>query len=110
MAGSINRVTLLGRLGKDPEIRSFNSGGRVCNLSIATSHSWKDKNGEKKEVTHWHTVVVFVDGLIGLVEKQTYKRFVDAGYSPKYLGECPQRTEDEQHKNDTVQGFHCITF
>lgn len=73
MAGCINRVTLLGRLGKDPEIRSFGSGGRVCNLNVATSEKWKDKSGEVKERTQWHTVAVFVEGLVGVAEKYLRK-------------------------------------
>lgn len=74
MAGSLNKVQLLGNLGQDPEIRSFPNGGRVANLSIATSETWKDKNtGEKKERTEWHRVAVFVDGLIGIVEQYLRK-------------------------------------
>ena len=74
MAGSVNKVTLLGNLGADPEIRSFQNGGRVANLRIATSETWKDKNtGEKKERTEWHAVAIFVDGIVGVVEKYLSK-------------------------------------
>lgn len=73
MAGSLNRVTLLGRLGRDPEIRSFGNGGRLCNLNLATSYTWKDKNGEKKETTNWHTVVIFQEQLVGICEKYLHK-------------------------------------
>jgi single-strand DNA-binding protein len=60
MAGSVNKVILIGNLGKDPEVRSMQNGGKVANLSIATSESWKDKStGEKKEKTEWHRVVIF---------------------------------------------------
>jgi len=74
MAGSVNKVTLLGNLGADPEIRSFQNGGRVANLRIATSETWKDKNtGEKKERTEWHTVAVFIDGLVSVIEQYVSK-------------------------------------
>ena len=70
MAGSVNKQIILGNLGADPEIRSFQNGGRVANLRIATSETWKDKNtGERKEQTDWHTVAVFGDGLVGVVER-----------------------------------------
>ena len=60
MAGSVNKVILIGNLGKDPEVRSMQNGGKVANLSLATSESWKDKStGEKKEKTEWHRVVIF---------------------------------------------------
>jgi len=62
MAGSVNKVILIGNLGKDPEVRSMQSGGKVCNLSVATSESWKDKmSGERKDRTEWHRVVIFND-------------------------------------------------
>ena len=65
MAGSVNKVILVGNLGADPDIRSMQSGDEVCNLSIATSESWKDKaSGERKERTEWHRVVVFNQGLV----------------------------------------------
>ncbi len=70
MAGSVNKVILVGNLGRDPEIRSFPNGGRVANLSIATSESWKDKNtGERKEKSEWHKVAVMNDALVGIVER-----------------------------------------
>ena len=74
MARSINKVTLLGNLGKDPEIRTAQSGKRIANLTLATSEVWKDKQtGEKKEQTEWHKVVVFNDGLAGLIEQYVRK-------------------------------------
>lgn len=74
MAGSVNKVILVGNLGKDPEIRSFNNGGRVANFSIATSESWKDKTtGERKERTEWHRVSVTNDALVGVVERYLKK-------------------------------------
>jgi single-strand DNA-binding protein len=64
MAGSVNKVTLLGNLGRDPEVRSTNDGRQIVNLSLATSDSWKDKNtGEKRERTEWHRIVIFNEGL-----------------------------------------------
>lgn len=70
MAGSVNKVILVGNLGKDPEIRSFPNGGRVANFSVATSEQWKDKStGEKRERTEWHRVSVTNDALVGVVER-----------------------------------------
>jgi single-strand DNA-binding protein len=70
MAGSVNKVILIGNLGRDPEIRSMQDGNRVANLSVATSESWRDKSsGERREKTEWHRVVVFNEHLIGVIEK-----------------------------------------
>ena len=74
MAGSVNKVILIGTLGADPEVKSFQNGGKICNLRIATSENWKDKNtGEKKERTEWHTVVLNSDGLVGVAERYLKK-------------------------------------
>ncbi len=74
MAGSVNKVIIIGNLGRDPEVRSFQNGGRVCSLNIATSESWKDKaSGEKKERTEWHRVSIFNDNLVGIAEKYLKK-------------------------------------
>ena len=74
MAGSVNKVILLGNLGGDPDIRTMQNGKKVCSFSMATSDSWKDKEtGEKKEKTEWHRVVVFNEGLIGVVESYVKK-------------------------------------
>lgn len=74
MAGSLNRVTLIGNVGQDPDIRSFPNGGRVANFSIATSERWKDKQtGEQKERTEWHRVAVKSDGLVGVIERSVSK-------------------------------------
>ena len=74
MAGSVNKVILVGNLGRDPEIRSFQNGGRVANLSIATSENWKDRaTGERKEKTEWHRVAIFNDRLVEVVEKYLKK-------------------------------------
>lgn len=74
MAGSLNKVMLIGNLGADPEIRKTQDGRSIANLRIATSETWKDKNsGERKEKTEWHTVVCFNDGLVGVIEKYLTK-------------------------------------
>lgn len=74
MAGSVNKVILIGNLGQDPEVKSFQNGGRIANLRIATSENWKDKNtGERKERTEWHTVVLNSDGLVGVAERYLRK-------------------------------------
>ena len=74
MAGSVNKVILVGNLGKDPEIRTLNSGERVANLSLATSEQWRDKaTGERKEKTEWHRVVIFSEGLCKIVEQYLKK-------------------------------------
>ncbi|MFG1246747.1 single-stranded DNA-binding protein [Xanthobacter flavus] len=70
MAGSVNKVILVGNLGRDPEVRSFQNGGRIANLSIATSENWRDKaTGERRERTEWHRVVVFNENLVAVVEQ-----------------------------------------
>jgi len=74
MAGSVNKVILVGNLGKDPEIRTLTSGDRVANLSLATSESWRDRaSGEKKERTEWHRVVIFNDNLVKVAEQYLKK-------------------------------------
>jgi single-strand DNA-binding protein len=74
MAGSVNKVILVGNLGADPEVKSFSNGGRICNLRIATSENWTDRaSGERKERTEWHSVVIRSDGLIGIAERYLRK-------------------------------------
>ncbi len=74
MAGSVNKVILVGNLGADPEVRTFQNGGKVCNLRIATSETWKDRNtGERQERTDWHTVAIFSEGLVGIAERYLRK-------------------------------------
>ena len=74
MAGSVNKVILVGNLGADPEVKSFQNGGKVCNLRIATSESWKDRmSGERKERTEWHSVAIFTEGLAGVAERYLRK-------------------------------------
>ncbi len=74
MAGSVNKVIIVGNLGKDPEIRTLNSGDKVANLTIATSETWRDKaSGERKEKTEWHRVVIFNDNLVKIAENYLRK-------------------------------------
>ncbi len=74
MAGSVNKVILIGNLGRDPEVRTFQNGGKVCNLRIATSETWKDKaTGERRERTEWHTVAIFSEGLVRVAEQYLRK-------------------------------------
>jgi len=74
MAGNLNKVLLIGRLGNDPEIKQMQNGKSVARLSVATSESWKDKStGERKEKTEWHRVVIFNEGLVGVVQKYLKK-------------------------------------
>ena len=74
MAGSVNKVILIGNLGRDPEVRTFQNGGKVCNLRIATSENWKDRNtGERRERTEWHSVAIFSEPLARIAEQYLRK-------------------------------------
>jgi single-strand DNA-binding protein len=74
MAGSVNKVILIGNLGRDPEVRSFPNGGKVCNLRIATSENWRDKaTGERKDRTEWHSVAIFNENLVKIAEQYLRK-------------------------------------
>ena len=74
MAGSVNKVILIGNLGRDPEVRTFQNGGMVCNLNVATSETWKDKStGERKEKTEWHSVAIFNEALAKIAEQYLRK-------------------------------------
>jgi single-strand DNA-binding protein len=74
MAGSVNKVILIGNLGKDPEIRTTGDGKEIANLTLATSETWRDRNtGERREKTEWHRIVVFNDGLIGVIKSYLHK-------------------------------------
>jgi len=96
MAGSVNKVIIVGNLGADPEVKSFQNGGRVCNLRIATSEDWKDKNtGEKKERTEWHQVVLSTDGLVGVAE-----RYLRKGAKVYIEGQLQTRKWQDQSGND----------
>jgi single-strand DNA-binding protein len=107
MAGSVNKVILVGNLGADPEVKSFQNGGRICNLRIATSEDWKDRQtGEKKERTEWHQVVLQSDGLVGVAE-----RFLRKGSKVYIEGQLRTRKWQDQSGNDrytteiSVAGF-----
>ena len=96
MAGSLNKVMLIGNLGADPEIRSFQNGGKVANLRIATSETWKDRNtGERQERTEWHTVAIFSEGLVGVVE-----RYLRKGSKVYIEGQLQTRKWQDQSGND----------
>ena len=74
MAGSVNKVILVGNVGKDPEVRQFQNGGQVCNFTLATSENWKDKNtGERREKTEWHRISVLSEGLVRVVQSYVKK-------------------------------------
>ncbi|MGB8624175.1 MAG: single-stranded DNA-binding protein [Paracoccaceae bacterium] len=74
MAGSVNKVIIVGNLGRDPEVRSFQNGGKVCNLRVATSEQWKDRNtGERRERTEWHSVAIFSEPLVRIAEQYLKK-------------------------------------
>ena len=96
MAGSVNKVILIGNLGADPEVKSFSNGGRIANLRIATSESWKDRQtGERKERTEWHSVVLQSDGLVGVAE-----RFLRKGSKVYIEGQLRTRKWQDQSGND----------
>lgn len=96
MAGSVNKVILVGNLGADPEVKSFQNGGRIANLRIATSEDWKDRQtGEKKERTEWHQVVLQSDGLVGVAE-----RYLRKGAKVYIEGQLRTRKWQDQSGND----------
>ncbi len=108
MAGSVNKVILVGNLGADPEVRNFQNGGKVCNLRIATSEAWKDRNtGERQERTEWHTVAVFSEGLVRVCEQYLRK-----GSKVYVEGQLRTRKWQDQSGNDrystevVLQGFN----
>lgn len=96
MAGSVNKVILVGNLGQDPEIRSFQNGGKVANLRIATSEQWKDRNtGERRERTEWHTVVIYSEPLVRVAEQ-----FLKKGSKVYVEGQLETRKWQDQAGND----------
>ena len=109
MVGSVNKVILLGNLGRDPEIRSMQSGSKMASFSIATSKRWKDRNTqEQKEKTSWHNIVIFGDGLVNIVEN-----YVKKGSKVYLEGELQTRKWQDQDGNDkyttevVLQGYNC---
>lgn len=110
MAGSVNKVIIVGNVGADPEIRRTQSGSAIGNLRIATSETWRDKNsGEKKERTEWHTVVIFTEGLVKVVEQ-----YVKKGSKLYIEGQLQTRKWQDQSGNDrysteiVLQGFNAV--
>lgn len=96
MAGSVNKVIIVGNLGADPEVKSFQNGGRICNLRVATSENWTDKaSGEKKERTEWHSVTLRSDGLVGVAE-----RFLRKGSKVYLEGQLQTRKWQDAQGND----------
>ncbi|WP_062560453.1 single-stranded DNA-binding protein [Paracoccus aminovorans] len=96
MAGSVNKVILVGNLGQDPEVRSFPSGGKVANLRIATSETWKDRNtGERKERTEWHTVAIYSEPLVRVAEQ-----YLKKGSKVYVEGQLETRKWQDQSGND----------
>ena len=96
MAGSVNKVILIGNLGRDPEVRTFANGGKVCNLRIATSETWRDKNtGERRERTEWHSVAIFNEALANNAE-----RFLRKGSKVYVEGQLETRKWQDQSGQD----------
>jgi single-strand DNA-binding protein len=109
MAGSLNKVLLIGRLGADPEIKQMVNGKSVARLSLATSQSWKDKNtGEKKEKTEWHRIVVFNEGLVNVVQQYLKKGaqiYVEGQLSTRKWKD-EQSGQDKYSTEIIIQGFN----
>ncbi|RHW18602.1 single-stranded DNA-binding protein [Sphingomonas gilva] len=110
MAGSVNKVILVGNLGQDPQSKSFQNGGKVVNLRIATSESWKDRNtGERKEKTEWHSVAIFNEGLANVAE-----RYLRKGSKVYIEGQLQTRKWQDQNGQDrysteiVLQGFNSV--
>ena len=110
MAGSVNKVILIGNLGRDPEVRTFQNGGKVCNLNIATSETWKDRNtGERRERTEWHRVAIFQEGLVRIAEQ--YLRKGSKVYIEGQLQTRKWQDQSGQDKYSTeivLQGFNGV--
>jgi single-strand DNA-binding protein len=107
MAGSVNKVILIGNLGADPEVKQFQNGGQVCNLRIATSESWRDKaTGERKEKTEWHAVSIFSEGLVKVAQS-----YLKKGSKVYIEGKLQTRKWQDKDGNDrytteiVLQGF-----
>ncbi|MDJ0826683.1 MAG: single-stranded DNA-binding protein [Rhodobacter sp.] len=96
MAGSVNKVILVGNLGRDPEVRTFQNGGKVCNLRVATSERWKDRNtGEQRERTEWHSVAIFSEPLA-----RTAEQYLRKGSKVYLEGQLETRKWQDQSGND----------
>jgi single-strand DNA-binding protein len=109
MAGSLNKVLLIGRLGADPEIKQMVNGKNVARISLATSQSWKDKNtGEKKEKTEWHRVVVFNEGLVNVVQQYLKKGaqvYIEGQISTRKWKD-DQSGQDKYSTEIVIQGYN----
>ena len=107
MAGSLNKVMIIGNLGADPEVRTFQNGNKVCNLRIATSENWRDKNtGERREKTEWHSVSIFSEGLVKVCEqylKKGSKVFVEGSLQTRKWQD--QAGADRYSTEVVLQGF-----
>lgn len=110
MAGSVNKVILVGNLARDPEVRTFQNGGKVCNLRVATNETWKDRNtGEKKEKAEFHSVAIFNEGLANVAE-----RFLRKGSKVYIEGQLQTRKWQDQNGADkysteiVLQGFNSV--
>ena len=96
MAGSVNKVILIGNLGRDPEVRTFQNGGKVCNFSIATSETWKDRNScERQERTNWHNIAIFNENLAQIADQYLRK-----GSKVYVEGQLETRKWQDQAGND----------
>lgn len=107
MAGSVNKVILVGNLGRDPEVRTFQNGSKVCNLRLATSETWKDRNtGERRERVEWHSIAIFSEGLVRVCEQ-----YLSKGSKVYIEGQLQTRKWQDQSGNDrystevVLQGF-----
>jgi single-strand DNA-binding protein len=110
MAGSVNKVILVGNLGRDPESRSFQNGGKVVNLRIATSESWKDRNtGDRKEKTEWHSVAIFNEALAGVAERYLRKGskvYLEGALQTRKWTD--QKGEERYSTEVVLQGFNAV--
>lgn len=110
MAGSVNKVIIVGNLGRDPESKSFQNGGKVVNLRIATSESWKDKNtGEKKEKTEWHSVAIFNEGLANVAERYLRKGskvYIEGALQTRKWQDA--QGQDRYSTEIVLQGFNSV--
>lgn len=108
MAGSLNKVMIIGNLGRDPEVRSFPNGGKVCNLTVATSERWRDKSsGENREKTEWHRVSIFSEGLVRVCEqylKKGSKVFIEGQLQTRKWQD--QSGADRYSTEIVLQGFN----
>lgn len=107
MAGSVNKVIIVGNLGSDPEVRQFQSGGQVCNMKIATTEKWTNRDGERQEKTEWHSIAMFGDGLIRVAQdylKKGDKVYIEGQLQTrKYI----DREGHERYNTEiVVRGIH----